>query len=323
MKWWAAALALSAACSATSNINGGPDGGAMDAAVAPDAAPPPPADLAPAPAATFLLTLDAGAYPPTPSHPSALVYVPSGFDATPPLSFIVYIHGFDNCVENIVRDAGQSCDPDGGTPVRFAYSLAAQLEASGKNAILLCPEIAFDQATGNPGTLGTAGGFRALLGETLTDLSPRIGARTIADVGTIVVASHSGGYQAAAAIAIRGGVPVSELYLLDSLYGNTTDFDNWVMQDLSSLAGSPPARRFADVYTTGGGTLANSQAMADRAATWVPADGGTLVDDRTTATWPDATYLHGLLFKHSGLTHDGVPTYYFGKLVSSSSLPAK
>jgi hypothetical protein len=81
--------------------------------------------------------------------------------------------------------------------------------------------------------------------------------------------------------------------------------------------------RFADVYTTSGGTLANSQAMADRAASWVTPDGGALVDDRTTATWPDATYAHPLLFKHSALSHDGVPAYYFGKLVGTSSLPAR
>jgi hypothetical protein len=70
-----------------------------------------------------------------------------------------------------------------------------------------------------------------------------------------------------------------------------------------------------------GGTLANSQAMADRAATWVPAS--ELVDDRTSSTWPDSTYAHGLLFKFSMLSHDGVPRYYFGKLVSTSSLPAR
>jgi hypothetical protein len=319
--WLALALTLSA-CSGSSaviNDDGGVDVGGDDLAAMPDAAAP--ADLTPPPAATFLLTLDAGAFPPTAAHPSALVYVPSGFDATPPLSVIVYIHGFNNCVENIVRDAGQSCSPDAGTPARAAYGLAAQLEASGKNALLLCPEIDFDQATGAPGTLGTTGGFQALLAETLTDLAPRIGARTVADVGEVVVASHSGGYQAAAGIAMRGGIPVREIYLLDSLYGNLTDYDNWVTQDLGSFAGSPPGRRFADVYTTGGGTLGNSQGMADMAATWVPPS--VLVDDRTTATWPDATYDHGLLFKHSALSHDGVPAYYFGKLVSTSTLPAK
>src|SRR5262245_53790533 len=44
---------------------------------------------------TYLLTLDAGAFPPTAAHPSALVYLPTVFNPTSPVSFIVYIHGFN------------------------------------------------------------------------------------------------------------------------------------------------------------------------------------------------------------------------------------
>ncbi len=316
-KYFAAAALACAGCGSATDAPL-PDGGDP---TAPDLAAPvdfaAPRDLTPAPPATYLLQLDAGAFAPVPSHPSALVYLPTGFDPTQPVGLIVYIHGFDNCVENIVRDAGQPCTP--GQPARSAYSLAAQLEASNKNAMLLCPEIDYDQATGAPGNLGLQNGFKALLTETLGDL-PQLGL-TVDKFAPIVVASHSGGYQAAAGIAQRGGIPVQEIYLLDSLYGNTADYDAWVMSDLPSLVTT--ARRFATVYTTSGGTLANSQAMADRAATWVNPDAGVIVDDRTTSTWDDATYHHGLLFKHSALAHDGVPVYYFGKLVSSSQLPAR
>lgn len=273
-------------------------------------------------AGTYLLRLDAGAFPPTPSHPSALVYIPPGFDPTPPLSVIVYIHGFNNCVENIVRKQGGSCDPSRGTPVRTAFALAEQLQVSQRNALLLCPEVAFDQASADPGNLGKAGGFKALLGEALGALPAPLSGLTPREVGDVVVASHSGGYQAAAGIAARGGVAVRELYLFDSLYGSTTDFDAWVLSDVASFSGSAPRRRFADVYTSGGGTLARSQAMADRARSWVAADPGALVDDHTTSTWPDATYRHGLLFKLSELSHDGVARYYFSRLLATSALPA-
>jgi hypothetical protein len=264
-------------------------------------------------AATYLLTLDAGAFAPTTAHPSALVYVPRNFDPTPPLSVIVFIHGFSNCVENVVRDAGGECTPDGGT--RAAYSLASQLEATGKNAVLVVPEIDYDAQTGNPGALGNSDGFKAFLTETLADLSVPLHGATLADVGTVIVSSHSGGYQTAAAIASKGGVPgVVEIDLLDSLYGNSADFDAWAM----AVA---PGKRFADVYTSGGGTLANSQAMATRAQPWVPA--AELLDDRTTDTLSDAQYAHELIFKMSGLTHDGVPAYYFGKFVGTSVLAPK
>ena len=265
-------------------------------------------------AATFLLTLDAGAFPPTAAHPSALVYLPRGFDPTPPLAVVVFIHGFSNCVENIVRDAGGECTPDGGT--RAAYALASQLEATGKNAILLVPEIDYDQQTGAPGNLGASDGFKALLAETLADLVGPLHGATLADVGTVIVTSHSGGYQAAAGIASKGGVPVEEIDLFDSLYGNTADFDAW-----AKAVGTSAGKRFADVYTQGGGTLANSQAMATRAQAWVPA--AELLDDRTTDTLTDAQYAHGLIFKLSGLSHDGVPAYYFGKLVGTSVLAPK
>ena len=54
------------------------------------------------------------------SHPSALVYLPSSFDPTPPLDVVVYLHGWNNCVENVIRDTGASCDADAGTPARSA-----------------------------------------------------------------------------------------------------------------------------------------------------------------------------------------------------------
>src|SRR5262249_29584941 len=156
------------------------------------------------------------------------VYVPNGFNPTPPLEVVVFIHGFDNCIENIVRDAGTSCT-DAGT--REAYALAAQLEASGRNALLVCPEVALDQASSNPGHLADPGAFAALLDDTLANLP--LGTR---NVGKLIVASHSGGYAAAAAIATVGGVRVDELYLFDSLYGQTAQFDAWVMSDLGGLA---------------------------------------------------------------------------------------
>jgi hypothetical protein len=270
------------------------------------------------PGSTYLLHLDHGAFPDSASHPGALVYVPDGFDPTPPIAVVAYIHGFYNCVENVVRSTGQPCHAGG--PARMAYALTAQLEASKKNALLVIPEVAYEQANADPGQLGTDGGFSALLGEVLSKLTD-LGPLSLDDVGTVIVASHSGGYKAAAGIAQRGGLPVSEIFLLDSLYGATADFDAWVQADPDSLAGDAPTRRFADIYTTYGGTLANSQAMASRAGGWV--DASALANDPTTSTWSLDHFRHGLVFKHSSLAHDSVPRYYFVKLLETSSLPDK
>lgn len=290
--------------SGTSMDSGTPDSGTPDAG---------PTRIGPA---LYLLALDAGAYPATADHPNALVYVPANFNPTPPIDLIVWLHGFNNCIVNIIRDAGESCDPDAGTPARNAYQLISQLEQSNKNALLLAPELAFDQATGNPGKLGDPSGFFDLLDETLIDLKPALGEHNVADIGTVVVASHSGGYDAAAGIISVGGVPVREVWLFDSLYGFTADFDAWVKSDLIGI--SSTQRRFGTVYTLSGGTLANSQDMADRAAGWV--DAGVIHDDRTTSTWTLPEFEHGLLFKRSALAHDDVPRYYFLKFLQTSTL---
>ena len=63
--------------------------------------------------------------------------------------------------------------------------------------------------------------------------------------------------------------------------------------------------------------------MATWAKTWVAPDAGTIIDDRTTATWPDATYHHGLLFKLTSISHGVIPNYYFSRLVASSVLPER
>jgi hypothetical protein len=267
----------------------------------------------PAPAGKVVpLQLAHAAFPASGSRPNALWYVPSGFDATPPLDVIVYLHGFYNCIENIIASKNGPCSPQG--PARNAYGLAAQLDGAGKSVLLLAPELPYDQASSDPGALANDGTLAAMLGEALGQLPS--GSATLDDLGSVIVASHSGGYRAAAGSAQRGGVAVSEVWLLDSLYGDTADFDAWMQRDLGSF--SDGTRRFADVYTGAAGTLANSQAMARRAAGWLPAT--ALVDDRTTSTWLGVTFRHGALFKRSGLAHDAVPRYYFGKLVATSSV---
>lgn len=260
---------------------------------------------------TRAFSLEAGAFPGS-GHPDVVVYTPAGFDPTPPLDVVVFLHGWNNCAANVIRSVGAPCTP--GRRARQAHGLAAQLEASGKNALLVVPELRFDAASGDPGALAEPGALAALLDETLAALALE------PTVGRVIVVSHSGGYQAAAAFVRHGGVPITELHLLDSLYGHFDDFDAWVEDDHDGFAARD--RRFASVYSRDGGTRVDSQAMATRAATWFAATPSAVRDDRTTATWTEADYDHGLLFKRTGLGHDAVPRYYFGRLLSTSALAA-
>jgi hypothetical protein len=299
------------ACGGDPGADGGPDAGAGH-----DAAPSDAVEATCIAAATYEFSLAAGAFPPSPDHPNVIVRVPDRFDSAGPIDLVVYIHGFNNCITNILGDTNTACTPGG--PARIATHLAAQLDASDRNALLVLPEVAYDMASSDPGTLGSDGGFRALLEETLATLPPPLGPRSLADVGRVMVASHSGGYSAVSSMITVGGVDVDELWLFDSLYGFASRFDAWIEGDLPSFVAG--TRRFAAVYTGSGGTLDNTQAMADRAAEWVAANPEALVDDRTTATWPDDTYHHGLLFKASALSHNGVPEYYFERMLATSQL---
>jgi hypothetical protein len=262
------------------------------------------------------LTVEDGAVPGTPDRPNMVVYIPSGFDPERGLNLVVYLHGHYNCAANVIRARGTACRPGGG--LRNAYSLARQLEDSKKNAILVVPELAYDAADSSEFAFADEDRFFWAMVETVGELGEKVGWLSFWDVNQIVVVSHSGGYRAAASIVTRGGATVNELWLLDSLYGREAEFDAWI-QGEADLYGDARERRFANVYTRWGGSLALSQAMATRAAGWFGA--GVVLDDRSGATLAPAQYDRGLLFKRSGLSHDDVPRYYFKSLLSTSAIP--
>src|SRR5258706_6784243 len=117
------AISLAAACGGD-DVMLGPDAGAGDDAM------PPPGDgsgmgMTCLPRATYPMTIQAGAFPPSPDHPSVIVYVPQGFNAALPIDLVVFVHGFNNCITDILGDANQPCTSGG--PIRNAYQLASQL----------------------------------------------------------------------------------------------------------------------------------------------------------------------------------------------------
>lgn len=273
----------------------------------------------PPPGTVVRLQLEHGAFPFTGTLPNVVAYLPAHFDPAKPLGLVIYLHGWWNCADNVIRPKNGTCTA--GRSAHNAYNLANQLEASGRNAIVLVPELMFEQASSDPGRFAEQDAFYDLVDEALTALSDQTGGLALWDVSTIVVASHSGGYKAAAGIAAVGGLWVDELYLLDSLYGETERFDGFISDDLAAFGASPPARRFVSVYSRDGGALAYTQAMAGRIA---PAFGDrptSVLDDRTTATLTSAQLGRGVIFKRTGLGHDDVPRYYFARLLATSSLP--
>ena len=256
------------------------------------------------------LELDYAGVPSAPGQPNLIAYLPSHLDTTQEVNVIIYLHGWYNCAENLLRATNGACVK--GRPAREAYDLPGQLERSGKNAILLIPELAFDAAVSKPWGFETPNQFICMVWDALNrmDLS-------IWDVSQTIIVSHSGGYKAAAAILRDGGGWVNEVWLLDSLYGEDAAFEGWMNEDPSLLASLQ--RRFVSIYSLAGGTLAENQGMAGRLKDTFEA--GVLLDDRAPGGVDAAIGAHGVVFKRSNLLHDPLVRTVFGQLLATSRLP--
>ena len=280
-------------------------------------------------------------------RPGALVYVPTTFDATArALSLVVFVHGFHNCAANcaLPEASGCNCSIGGGRGSNQAYGLIDSFEAAAAagaggagapvaQSLLVAVEVAYDEASSDPGNWTEPGMFAAFVADVLAApaLAPLVGApRALADVGRVRVFSHSGGYAVAAALAspsANGNLSaVREVVLLDSLYGSEPDFDAIVQTAVAagaaggggpgSLGPGAAQARFLSVYTDGGGTEANNRAMAARAAGWLRAANESsallLFDDEAGASLPAAAVAGTpLVFKRSNLTHDDTCRRFF------------
>ncbi len=264
--------------------------------------------------------LRAAPFPGT-DHPDVAVHVPPGFDGTVDPGVVVFFHGWENCVTNVLGSVDAACSPDG--PVRDSMHLAEQLDSAQVNAVLVAVEGRYDVQSGEPGQLVTPGNFRALLHELFVEhLNDPLGCELdVDDFDRVVLASHSGGYQATSAVLQFGGVPVREVQLFDSLYGELYAFHHWIASNAPRFDnGRDDALRFANVYTCCGGTLDNSRVMAggiiEPLAT-AGRDAALYSDDSTTAITP-TDLDRPVLFKLSELSHVDVPRSWFRTLVQSS-----
>ncbi len=261
---------------------------------------------------TFYFVMRAGAFPPR-DHPSVAVRIPPGFDRSRPLGVAVYLHGWSNCVANAIGSTDSPCVPGG--VVHRASALAEQFDRARINAILVVPQMAYNQASGDPGTFSRPGGFRAFIEELLSEhLASAIGRHSVADVARLAVMSHSGGYLAAAAILRQADVRVAEVAMLDSLYGEVPVFERWIESHAEALARGES--RFADVYTSTGGTRDNSNLLARRIRSLLPTPlpAGVLVQDED----PGHAVRASVLIEHTALSHADLTRVYPERLWSTS-----
>jgi hypothetical protein len=142
----------------------------------------------------------------TPGAPSVIVHAPPGWNPRAPLHLVVFLHGYNGCVEVLMAEGPSRCKP--GAPEREGWNLGPQHDAAGTNTLFVVPQLAFAKRNGDPGAFGKAGGFRAFLEELLREgLGKQLGGpRRFKDIASLTLIAHSGAYQAALAIAEQGGV---------------------------------------------------------------------------------------------------------------------
>jgi hypothetical protein len=271
-------------------------------------------------------SLRAGAFPGS-DRPDVAVHVPPGFNARRRPGLIVYFHGWEGCVAATFVADETTCS-DGGPP-RAGSGLAAQLDASGANALLVGIELRADMATGEPGAIAMPGGLRSLLRELLTEhLRDALGCSLDRDaldldaLDRVVVVAHSGGYQAAAGAIELGDVPrITEVDLLDALYGADDVFLRWIRTQRGRF--DPRVNdglRFVDLYTCCGGTAEVSRALAGSATAVLETAGlgGKVALDDSEGALDPALLTHPVVFKRVSGPHGELPRAYLRELIEAA-----
>jgi len=280
---------------------------------------PLPANAAAAVGKTMFFSLRTGSFPGS-GYPDAGVYVPRAFNPSLPLNIVVFVHGWVNCIQNVVLSAGPSrsrCSPGGAA--RYAYGLTDQIETSGKNVLLVVPEISRDQNSGNPGQLGNTNGLRNMLNELLGEkLAPLFGAKSVErDVSRIIVFGHSAAYQTTSAWASQGlSLPqLKEIHMLDSCYGGNSQYQAWITAHKNQFANRE--YRYTNTYFES--TAANSISQANTIKTIVPAS--VFFWDKAGVAPTTAMFATPVLFKASSVhLHDGIPATFIAPLLSQSAI---
>jgi hypothetical protein len=252
------------------------------------------------------------------------VHVPPGFDAAHAPGAVVYFHGWNGCAPVALADEDAPCS-DGGDP-RRAGALAAQIDEARVNAILVAVELRADMPTGEPGLVASSGGLRALLRELLDEhLAEPLGCHLAVDaLERIVVVAHSGGYQAAAAAIAMGDLPaISEVDLLDADYGADDVFLGWASDAVRRFDGS---RRFVDLYTCCGGTVAHSRELARRLrleeAAGARSASVMVRDDDSEADLDETALAFPVVLKRVPLAHADLPRAFVAPLLAAAGFEA-
>jgi hypothetical protein len=171
------------------------------------------------------------------TDPRVLLHIPKGFDIRKPAVMVVFFHGHGARIDRDVRDRQQ---------------VAAQITRSDANAVVVAPQFAVNAADSAPGAFWEPGFFDEFLSEASEQLALMLGqpkaVRTFFKMPIIFV-SYSGGFVPTAWALRLGHIKdrLRGIVLMDSLYGELEQFENWILSNrkgffISGYLGSTRAR---------------------------------------------------------------------------------
>jgi hypothetical protein len=147
-----------------------------------------------------------------------LLHFPKGFDIRKPALIVVFFHGNGATLSRDVLDRQQ---------------VAAQLDSSGLNAVLVAPQFAIDAADSSAGRFWQRGQFGRFVTEAAGKLAAQYNDRRVSAAfahSKVVLIAYSGGYLPGAwSLAVgKGDARVAGVVLLDALYGQIDKFVDWL-----------------------------------------------------------------------------------------------
>jgi len=177
------------------------------------------------------------------SDSSVFFHLPPNFSPEKPFVFLIFFHGLDSDIDKTDRD----------------YKIAEQVDGSGKNVILILPQLAKNASDSSPGKFFKHGAFSSFMVEAAVILGRRIGEQHLPALRTapVLISAFSGGYKSAAYILDRGGEGsrIRGVFLIDALYEDLEKFTKWIAEGAGY-------RFFVALHTQG--TEKNTRELAER-----------------------------------------------------------
>lgn len=230
------------------------------------------------------------------SDNSVGIFVPKGFRPTANIDFVVHFHGWRHHIETTVKE----------------YHLVEQFVEAGRNAILIIPQGPLDAPDSFGGKLEDPDGFKHLMTDIMATLQKR-GVINHAQIGSIILSGHSGGYHVISPIFTQGGLSnhIREVWLFDANYDQER-FQPWFKQFANG--------RFIDIYTLHGGTKEETENLMK----WLKAQNPPvpfISKNEPDITANDLRNNHAI-FMYSALAHDQVmfTRHQFAEYLKTSHL---